>query len=87
MGKFFTFLDFRFASLFICFCSVSFEEEDKSGNCCGTSSIFFTFTDFRTVLRILLCFLGQRRKNLVWERRKTALNEREEVLEWLVFLY
>lgn len=39
-----------------------------------------------TVLRILLCFLGQKRKNLVWERRKIALDERGEVVEWLVFL-
>lgn len=39
-----------------------------------------------TVLRILLCFLGQKRENLVWERRKIALDERGEVVEWLVFL-
>lgn len=54
MGEFFTFLDFRFACLFVCFCTVSFEERDKSGNCCGTSSIFFTFTDSIKNLTLLL---------------------------------
>lgn len=81
MSEFLTFLHFWFIFL------VSVEEEDTWSSCCDTSLMLTTFTDFRTVLgnRTLLCFLGQRRKNLEWERRKTALDESGEVVEWFVF--